>query len=168
MKRIFNSWRILTDIPVSKIMITTIKKLNENDTVDKAIKTMTKHSIGGLLILQNNGYPAGIVTEGDIMRLVIAKGKDPCKVIIKEIMSKNLMTIAPNISIGKASSIMDKHHIGKLPVVKKGKMVGYITKADILKATNQIYMQNRRLVLSLILNVVLTIIIVVLLAQVTK
>ncbi|MBD3202858.1 CBS domain-containing protein [Candidatus Woesearchaeota archaeon] len=165
MKKNKSFWKFVTDIPVSEIMITRVRTINQDDTVFKAVNIMANKGISGLIVVDNNQKPIGIFSEGDIIKKIIVENKDPKKIMIKKIMSKNLKSISPGTSIGKASNIMKKNNISKLPVLKNKKIIGYITKTDILLTTNRMYVQNRRMMVVILINVILVIFIAILLIQ---
>jgi CIC family chloride channel protein len=137
--------RVITDTPVSEIMVTYIKTLHEKDNVQKAIDMMAQYSISGLLVVNGEGYPLGIVTEGDIIKKVLHKNKDAKKIFAKEIMTPHLFTIKPGQSIGETAEQMKRHNVSKFPVVENNKLLGIVTKADLLEKLNEIYYQNTRL-----------------------
>lgn len=56
------------------------------------------------------------------------------KIKVKDVMSKDVYSISPNDTILKAAEIMEKYDINRLPVVEKGKLVGIIARADIIRA----------------------------------
>lgn len=135
---------LVTQTPVSEIMVKDIKTLDESDSVQKAIDMMAQYSISGILIKNGNGFPSGIISEGDILKKVFHTKEDPKKVKIKDIMTKNLFTINPGKNIGETAELMRRHGISKLPVVQNEKLVGYVTKSDLLEKLNEIYYQNSR------------------------
>jgi len=137
--------RIVTEIPVSEVMIKDIKKLKENDSVSKAIDMMAKYSFSGMIITNDKNKPIGILSEGDIIKRVFSKKKNPEKIKIKEIMSKDLLTVTPDVNIGRITDIMRKKNISKLPVCVNEKIIGYVTKSDLIEKLNEIYYQNSRL-----------------------
>lgn len=138
--------KLITETKVFEVMITSLKYLNENDTVSKAIELMANFSISGVLVNNNKNKTVGIVSEGDIIKKVLYKKLNPDKIKLKEIMSKNLYTINKDKSIGEAAELMKKNNISKLPIINdKEEMIGYITKADLLEKLNEIYYQNTRL-----------------------
>ena len=98
--------------------------------VSEAAKTMIKSSRGFLIVLKE-GKPEGIVTEHDFVEKVIAKELDPSKVIISGIMSSPIITIDPDEDLLKASELMKKHNIRRLPVVKDGIIYGVLTTRDV-------------------------------------
>lgn len=102
----------------------------DKSSVSEAAKTMIKSSRGFLIVLKE-GKPEGIVTEHDFVEKVIAKELDPSKVIISGIMSSPIITIDPDEDLLKASELMKKHNIRRLPVVKDGIIYGVLTTRDV-------------------------------------
>jgi len=95
-------------------------------TVSEAARIMDEKSIGSVLIEENRRV-IGIVTERDILRKIVAKGKNPDKVKVKDIMNDPIITIDANEDILEASKIMDEKRIRRLIVVENGQIVGKIT-----------------------------------------
>lgn len=56
------------------------------------------------------------------------------KMIVKDVMKKNVISVEPETSVTEAKELMNKNNISKLPVIKGGKLVGIITKNDLLQA----------------------------------
>jgi len=110
---------------VSKIMNKAIAAEDDVSLRDAA-KIMSSKNIGSLIIM-NKEKIVGIITERDIMRNV---SKLDIKVSLA--MSKNVITIDANESLDNAALLMNKHKIKRLPVIKKGVLVGIITVTDIL------------------------------------
>lgn len=54
--------------------------------------------------------------------------------IVRNWMTPNLITITPQTTLPEARQLMDKHYIRRLPVIKKGKLVGIVTRGDIRAA----------------------------------
>ncbi len=146
-----NLSKTLTAIPVSEIMVKNIKTLHESDTAQKAVNLMAQHSIAGIIIVDKKNKPTGIVTEGDLIKKVFHKNKNSKKILLKNVMSKKLLSIKPSINIGQASALMNRHNISKLPVMENNKIVGYVTKSDLVHKLNDIYKQNRKIVLMAIM-----------------
>ena len=104
------------------------KNLNLRD----AAVIMEQQKVNSLLIVDDN-KPIGLVTDEDFVRKCIGTGSDPKKLLIKDIMITDLLTITPEKDIYDALSIMRDNNIRQLPVVKKGKLEGFLTLKDILK-----------------------------------
>lgn len=100
-------------------------------TVKEAAQIMSKFRIGSLIILENEKI-IGIVTERDVLRKVVATGLDPSTTRIKEIMTKDVITIEADKSIDDACSLMVENNIKRLPVMDGKKLVGIITVTDLI------------------------------------
>ena len=100
-----------------------------NSTVEDAKKSMKENRIGGIPIIDSDGYLIGIVTNRDLR---FEKRNDRK---ITEIMTKeNLITVGQGTSLQEAEIILQENKIEKLPVVTKtNKLVGLITFSDITK-----------------------------------
>ncbi|MFA6000402.1 MAG: IMP dehydrogenase, partial [Candidatus Paceibacterota bacterium] len=103
--------------------------LKMNATVGDALSIQKKHNIGGLPVVDDSGKLLGIVTHRDLR---FEKNE---KILIKEVMTTELITGKPNTSIDEANALFQKHGIEKLPLVdKNNKLVGLITYRDMVKA----------------------------------
>ncbi|MDG2396464.1 MAG: IMP dehydrogenase [Flavobacteriaceae bacterium] len=101
--------------------------------VSDAKEKMSKYKIGGIPILDNNGYIKGIVTNRDLRF-----EKDNKRSITEIMTTKNLITAKVGTSLSDAEDIIKKYKIEKLPVVDNNKkLVGLITFRDITKQTTK-------------------------------
>lgn len=89
----------------------------------------------------------GIVTEKDIAKALglfrkLVEGKHwderMKKILVEQIMSKDLITIHPEQSLSEVVKIMLRNRISGLPVVENGKLVGMITKTDLVRAAKEL------------------------------
>jgi IMP dehydrogenase len=98
-----------------------------DDTLETiAIKRAEKgYSFNGFPILDNGGKLAGILTSKDI-RFCRSK-----RAPVTDIMTTNVITAEPDTNLKQAYEMMQKHKIGKLPLVDKGKLVGLYSYADV-------------------------------------
>ena len=103
--------------------------ISSDNTALDARKMMQECGVSGLLVMkENNGELAGIITRRDIMFL------DNMNTNITEVMTKDVVTVKTGITIEEAKEILHKHRIEKLPVVDTSKkIIGLITSKDILK-----------------------------------
>lgn len=103
------------------------------DTIQEIAQRMTKHNIGSVIIKDADNSLAGIVTERDMVRKIVSKGIDPSKTKIEKIMTKDVITGDPDMTVVKVATLMNHHDIKKLPLVQDGKLIGITTQTDILK-----------------------------------
>jgi CBS domain-containing protein len=128
---------------VKEVMKRDVKTTASDTTVLEAAQKMAQNNIGCLMVV--NDTLEGIVTERDILNKIVATGKDPSQVMIRDIMTKNVISISPDKDMEEASDIMSKHRIKRLPVVFGDEVVGIITSTDVVailsKAIKEIYSQ---------------------------
>lgn len=115
---------------VRTLMIKDVIFISSIASVKDVADLMLEKSVGSIIILENR-EPIGIVTEGDLVRLVIAQGKDPNNTNVKEIMVQPLITIGPNASVGEVEETMARHGIERLPVIEDGKLIGIIADQEL-------------------------------------
>lgn len=122
-------------IPVNDVMSTPVIKVYESETVDSVANLMDRHNLGSIVIVNDKGYPLGIITERDITIRVAAKNLKAREVSAKSIMSSPPVMIRAAADIKTAASILQKESIGRLIVMDDGKMVGMISDKDIVSIT---------------------------------
>ena len=120
-------------LQIEDVMVEEVVTTEEDTTVMQAVKIMNKLEIGCLIVVRK-GKPAGILTERDLLRRVLAKSKDPKKTIVSEVMTKPLVFSKPHMEVEEAVKLMFKMKIKKLPVVgKNGQLAGLITLTDLVR-----------------------------------
>ena len=118
---------------VKEIMTKRVVSINSSDTVFDACIKYRDEKVGCLVVLENE-FCVGIVTERDLIERTICIRKNPEKTKVSEIMSKDIKTIYALDKIETAIDVIKKYKIKKLPVISDDKIVGIITVTDISKA----------------------------------
>jgi CBS domain-containing protein len=100
-------------------------------SVAYAAKMMKQEDVG-LAPIVDSGRLVGAVTDRDIVVRVVAEGKDPDAVSVREVSSENLVTIDPQQGLDEALSLMARYQVRRLPVVEEdGRLVGVLAQADV-------------------------------------
>jgi len=106
-------------------------------TVLEAAELMRKHHVGNLVIVEEiDGVrmPMGIVTDRDIVVIVIAEGLDPKSIKVIDIMMTELMTAVENEDVFETVERMRFKGVRRIPIVnKQGGLVGIVSVDDIWK-----------------------------------
>jgi CBS domain-containing protein len=102
-----------------------------SDTVLHAANLMNERSIGGLLVLDGDDT-VGIFTERDVLRRVVAQGRDPATTRVADVMSTPVTTCEPELSLEDAAALMTERRIRHLPVRETGRLAGVVTIGDLL------------------------------------
>ena len=119
-------------IYVKDVMTRNVRTIGEKTTISEAAKVMAKRKIGALVIVEGD-KPTGMLTEGDVSRLV-AKGLDPRTTPVTT-GRKKLVTVSPEERIEVAAKTMAEAGVKKLPVLEGGKLVGILTQTDIVNSS---------------------------------
>ena len=112
--------------------------LSPLDSIKYCTEQMEKFHVG-TIIIKGGSKAVGLISEQDIVRKVIAKGHDPYKMKLEDILEKNLITIKPDVDIFDALSKMGELNIRHLPVIDDDKLLGLLTLKDILKIEPQLF-----------------------------
>ena len=105
------------------------------ESLRNAAAVMWKRQTGSLLIM-NGDDVAGIVTERDLMKAV-ARGDDLDATPVSAVMTRQVLTVAPDTSIAEAARHMATRWIRHLPVVSEGQLVGMVSQRDLCKILSE-------------------------------
>jgi len=119
-------------VPVMEVMSRSPVTASPDDTVDRVAGVMRTRDIGSLIVVED-GVPAGIVTERDIVTKVAAANLVPQTVKVRDIMTAPVVAIHPHEEVAEAARVMSDRKIRRLAVVEGGKLVGVITENDIIR-----------------------------------
>ena len=125
--------RLLTTVADLMHVGDDIPKVFENAEAQEVIAEMSQKRLGFTLVINQNGKLTGIVTDGDLRRLM-EKNKDISKLNASNMMAKKPKTITQETLAAKAIQVMEEHSITSLIVSNKDEIEGVIHLHDILKA----------------------------------
>lgn len=124
---------IMTPLPLQTALPTaTIKEITEQ---------MKNRQRGAIVIVDDKNQPLGIITERDIVRRVVAEGRDPQQIRALDVMSHPIISVDPEVSIYDAALVMSKYRIRRLPIVRDNTLYGIVTATDSVK---RLYEKNKR------------------------
>ena len=114
--------------------------LSQSDTLDHALMTLRRFNIRHLPVVEGDRV-VGIVSDRDVKKAAPSPFDYPTveefraftsAVIVKDIMTKDVVTVSPLTPIEDAACLMNQKRIGALPVVQEGLLVGILTETDVL------------------------------------
>jgi CBS domain-containing protein len=102
-------------------------------SVAYAAKMMRDEDVGLAPIVEGDNL-IGLLTDRDIATRVVAEGRDPDHVQIRDVASEQLITADPQQDLDEALRMMAKHQVRRLPVVEEdGRLVGVVAQADLAR-----------------------------------
>jgi CBS domain-containing protein len=116
---------------VRDIMKKNVISIDSSMTVNDAAKMMDDAAIGAIVVLEN-GITVGIITERDLVRRIIAKGKS-LSTNVKVAMSSPLIVINPDDTVWDLAQLMKTRKIHRVPAVKDNQLVGMVTTSDVVR-----------------------------------
>jgi CBS domain-containing protein len=119
-------------LKAENVMVKEIITIDENASVKEAADIMNQFEIGSI-IATRKGKAVGIITERDLLKCIVAEGKNVRKTRVKGIMSSPLVVITPNTDLEEAARLMFEKKIKKLPVIDQNRLVGLISLTDIAR-----------------------------------
>jgi CBS-domain-containing membrane protein len=138
---------------VAEIMTRDVITVAPEAPVHAAARLMVDHGISALPVVAGDGAVVGLVSEGDLIvrekpresaawwKLFFQDSERLAREYTKahgtsvaEIMSKPVVHVAPDAPIGAAAAIMDELRIKRLPVLADGRLIGIVSRADLIKA----------------------------------
>lgn len=137
------------------IMTRKVLTVSPEDTILRALRLMLQDKIGGLPVVDGSGQMVGIVTEGDFLRRAeIGTTRKRARWLefftgaatladeyvrstgrkVREVMTTEVHAVTENTPIESVVEQMEKYRVKRVPVLSNGKLVGIITRANILRA----------------------------------
>jgi CBS domain-containing protein len=107
--------------------------IDASQPVAYAAKMMKQEDVGLAPIVEGDRL-VGALTDRDIVTRVVAEGRDPQSVPVREVASTDLVTIDPQQDLDEALRLMASNQVRRLPVVAEdGRLVGVLAQADVAR-----------------------------------
>ena len=113
--------------------------VDPDSNVKYALTLMRRRKIHSVVVAMSDKNPQyGIVTSTDIRDKIVAAGRNPAEMSVREIMSGPIITGNPDWSLMECSQVMQQHHIHHLPIADEtGALIGLISATDIFMAVEE-------------------------------
>jgi CBS domain-containing protein len=117
-------------VKIKDIMTNKVACVNPQTSVIEVAQLMQKHDVGSVPVCEGQKI-MGMITDRDIVVRNIAHGKDPHATPVRDVMTTNIQSISPEMSLDQAAGIMADHQIRRLPVVENDLLVGMVSLGDL-------------------------------------
>jgi CBS domain-containing protein len=144
----------------SEIMTRRVVSIEADATIVQAIKLMLKHHFSGLPVVDSSGKLVGVISQGDFLHrseigtefkrnawLVALFGPEESAhdyvrahgIKVSELMTRQPVTVDESTSLDRVVHLMERYRIKRLPVMRREKMVGIISRTNLLRALASIH-----------------------------
>ena len=147
-------------IRVADIMETDVPAVYETDSIDRVLRVMREHELSGVPVVTEGGRCVGIITDDDL----VMTGEDAdlhlphyfelfggfvfleslshfedrlrkaTAALARDLMTEDPVTIEPHVPVRDAARLISRSKHNRLPVVEHGRLVGVVTRVDVLEA----------------------------------
>ena len=129
---------------VGEVMTSPAITVHETATVKGAIELLEKHSIAAMPVLDGDGNVVGVVSEADVIREMVIPDQRAHEITVRltappfnsrvvDVMSTYPLTVTSDTELAKAADLMTSTVVKSLPVVDHGRVVGVISRRDIIR-----------------------------------
>jgi CBS domain-containing protein len=140
---------------VADVMTRPVISVTSETTIAEAAELMLRHRISGLPVVDAGGAVVGVVTEGDLLRraetgterrrarwleFLITPGRLARDYVsaharrVFEVMTTDVAAVAPKDSLAEVVRLMERRHIKRVPVIEAGRLVGIVSRANLVRA----------------------------------
>ncbi len=137
------------------LMTTNVVTVKPDTKVRDVAALMLEKHISGVPVLDDNGKLVGMISEGDLLRrpelgtekhrrrwlAFFSRADEQAREFTKshalragDVMTKQVLHIAEDTPLGDVVGLMEKHRVKRLPVLSKGKLVGIVSRVDLIRA----------------------------------
>ncbi len=110
---------------VREIMTSGVISVPEDSTIEDAARTLARHRISGLPVVNAAGGLVGLVTEYD---LISKQGHS-----VAEIMSRGVISVTEDTDVEEVSHLLTNRRIRRVPVLRGDRLVGIVSRSDLVK-----------------------------------
>ena len=116
---------------VQEVMTGRPRCVSPETLVAEAAQLMASEDVGALPVLDGEQL-SGMITDRDIVIRAIAKGNDPRGMPVREVSTREVVTVGPEEDLSEALRLMASHQVRRLPVVDAGnRLIGVVAQADV-------------------------------------
>ena len=116
---------------------TDIYSISPDATMGEMVQEMLARRIGSLLVLNDDGSLAGIITERDFLREVAGHKDQWASVRVGDVMTTELVTTSFDEKLEEVLGKMSKNRVRHMPVIEEGKVAGLLSVVDIINALHE-------------------------------
>jgi len=146
------------------VMTHCLVSITPDAPIRDAIARMISHQVSGMPVIEKDGTPVGMITESDFLRRAEMHTEAPQRRwlelllgpasvadeysrshgrTVKDVMSAELVTAGKETPLSEVVQLMEEHGIKRVPIVEDGRVVGIVSRADLMTALGELLLKPR-------------------------
>lgn len=139
------TWAIRSELTVRDLMSPNPRTIGPDTPVREAVLDMVRAGVGGLPVVDSTNRVVGMLSERELLRHLLshylprAGGNSPSpppassRRTVRDVMTRQVLCVAPEQPLAEVASLMLNKDVDRVPVVKHGLLVGFLTRGDIVR-----------------------------------
>jgi CBS domain-containing protein len=111
----------------------TVHTVATHDPISEAVRVLNANRIGAVVVLNDSGKVAGILSERDIVRHLDGDAAALLRRAVREVMTAAVITCGRDASVSELMEQMTRHRIRHIPVVEDDELIGIVSIGDVVK-----------------------------------
>ena len=129
----------LDSVRVRDYMSTKLITFTPEMEVMRAVNTLVQHGIAGAPVVNRDGQVVGMFSERDCLSVALVASQDTCIAgPVSQFMSTKVVTVDPEMNLTQLATMFVNQSFRRYPVLENGKLVGQISRSDVMKAINSL------------------------------
>jgi CBS domain-containing protein len=141
----YRQGQTMKSVKVRDYMATRLITFHQDDNVVEAMAVLLEKKISGAPVVDDEGNLIGVLSEVDLMAVVIQDSYyDESIGVVRDYMKHPVDSVSPDMDIYALAERFDKEHRRRYPVMHNGKLVGQISRRDVLRAAQDFLRRPER------------------------
>lgn len=129
----------MRSVKVTEYMARKLLTFTPETKVFDALQMLLKKNYSGAPVVNESGELVGVLSEADLMRVAIQGSyHEDTSGLVGDFMSEKVLTISPDLDLYSVAEMFIKYHYKRFPVVSAGKLVGMISRRDVLQGVEDL------------------------------
>lgn len=116
---------------VRDIMTGSVIGIGAEESVEVAARQLAHYNVGAMPVCGRDGKVCGMVTDRDLVIRCVASGRSPAETTVRQVMTKQVISVQPDMEASVAAHLMGRQQVRRLPVTENGKLCGMVSLGDL-------------------------------------
>ncbi|HEV7705728.1 MAG TPA: CBS domain-containing protein [Gemmatimonadaceae bacterium] len=143
--RMLHEVELAPQLSVREIMTESPRSTRASTLLRDAAREMVRSGIGALPVIEDDGLLVGMLSERELMRHMLSlasingsiprpqSGVERARRTVRDVMTRQVLCVSPDQPLAEVASLMTNKDVDRVPVVEEGRLVGFLTRSDIVR-----------------------------------